>query len=53
MIILQQDNCGGGEAAGAVCDTVGLYQNKNFDKCSLAFPLYYSLRRSESDYKRY
>ena len=53
LIIPQEDDCGAGEAAGVVCDTVGLYRNKNYDNCSLASPVYYPLRLAESHYKRY
>ena len=53
FIIIQKDNCGAHEAAGAVCDTGGLYRNKNYDNCYLASPVYYPLRRAETHYKRY
>ena len=66
-IILQTEDCGGGEAAGVVCDTArtnhGTNPEKQIEKlddeeetddnCVLASPLYYPLRRSESHYKRY
>ena len=62
MEILQTDDCGAEEAAGVVCDTSPLRyrfwlheqieEEPLYDNCSLATPLYYTLRTSETYFKR-
>ena len=53
LIILQTNNCNGGEAAGVVCDTSTEDEEVPvYDNCSLATPLYYTLRTSETYFKR-
>ena len=56
LIILQYDDCNGGEAAGVVCDTSTedeeIDDESLSDNCSLATSLYFPLRQSETYYKR-